>query len=353
MQRLALTILAVSSAIACKPEKDKDKDKSTPAETKTGSKAANSRDAVTDEWYKGMTAQVSSKDFEVGKKIKLTPKDKLIAKLQDSNFLTNTDEEEEETEFGRCLNDKVRTSKFKLKGQVANYQFSGDLAECDKSGNTSKMSFTLSFSIACEHGDLEKLDGLTMDEATKKFRGTATLCDDGKVASASKSELVGADQGQTDKGQSFAREYVSVTVNGNQDGGPCLGTAKDGITTATGCVELYNFKVTKFVLEGEPIPEQLVSDYFKVESRGIEARDDEPWYSAGSMQVDVNGWKGEVSYQDGKTPPQYELKSKDGKETAAGKLTKKTKDKSQLNLNDSNQPQEQQILRLMRRMPGF
>lgn len=314
---LLTLILAAFAISACKPPDTKDKATADHASSPKGD-APDSPHV----WARGIKNFVNRSDLKPSGTL-LTMNKKEVDNLvsEHSIFYAHSDDPEK-TEDRECF-DKLRdAATFQVTGQAAALHAKLDARKCATRDVTySKFDVTIDLAGACENGDLTVLDGMTLEEANKKYDGKST-CDDGGTAHISRTiseleyEKTSRDAGKT--------RVVSVSMRtlyllASADGAPCHSTQATGFASPDDCVEVSFQEITALAIDGKPQPKQVGVRALTARFQDLKAQiGNDPYYESGSMDVEVNDWSGKVIYEGSKVQPTYSLSFKS--EQASGKI---------------------------------
>jgi hypothetical protein len=226
-------------------------------------------------------------------------------------------EEESEISDGEgevdCFGDGLTKVKVSAAGEKLSVDVNLDLTACLKkiwsqeqdgvSAEISKAKMAIYIEQTCVGLDLSSYDGKSMEEME-----TPPECGDSYTLMNMKSEMVGS---MTANGQTM--QINSTTVNSVATGAnePCF-TKKTGDSfEEDGCVEIYK------TVGGEGSQDNEYARYWHKTLTWTDSTKN-TWYTSGSIDVDLNGWSGTVSFQGAETNPSYTMNN--GTETVNGTL---------------------------------
>jgi hypothetical protein len=239
-----------------------------------------------------------------------------------SDFLATEAEipEEESEPIGEgeeevdCFGDGFSKVKVSAAGEKVSVDVNLDLTGCLKklwsqeqdgvSADISKAKLAIYIEQTCVGLDLSSYDGKSLEEME-----TPPECGTTYMLMNMKSEMLGS---MSANGQTT--EINSVTVNSVASGAnePCF-TKKTGETLEEdGCVEIYKS------VGGEGSVDNEYSRYWHKNLTWTDSEKNS-WYTSGSIDVDLNGWSGSVSFQGATTNPSYTMNN--GSETVNGTLS--------------------------------
>ena len=236
----------------------------------------------------------------------------------------STEEEEESSEVDACL-DQFTGSKIKASETSLEWGVSSDLGTCFRDAIASadsepelqvnKFLVTFFLKMTCDSVDLSSFDGLTAEEL---FEADNELledeeCDNSTFLAESKfeSDIVAESPFGT-----LASESVTISYQGDGNGGPCVSSHSDSETTfESGCVE-----IEKSIETSDDVTEE---EFTRIEWFDIKADESsEPlWFISGRKDVIFDNWEGTVTYDGVDNNPAYEFTDNDTGDTASGTIT--------------------------------
>lgn len=208
----------------------------------------------------------------------------------------------------------LSTVEVVAEGDTMSVDINLDMTECLKKawseageGITASVSkAVMSFYIrqTCVGGDLSSFNGKALDDV-----GDVPECDNNKVLMNMTSEMVATISGN---GQTMDINSSSVNVFGTDANEPCLMTKTADGYAQDGCVEI--FKSVGPEGNGD-------NEYTKYTHSNLKwvASPKNTWYTSGSIAVDMNDWTGAVTFRGADINPAYTMEY--GTEEINGTLT--------------------------------
>jgi hypothetical protein len=189
----------------------------------------------------------------------------------------------------------------------------------------------VSFGVTCGKCDFSRFEGKSLDDLQELDIEEASVGGMDSVGHSIGNFKFSFSAKGENKSLSFVRDGVSYEASSTADGKPCTVKKSGSSQTYDGGCRNVNRRITLTdKLDGQSLETEGQEDFSKFLGRGIQsANGNNKWYKAGSMDVTINQWTGQVTYSGVDNAPKYVLKN--GKNTISGTISGPT---AELSLQD-------------------
>lgn len=214
-----------------------------------------------------------------------------------------------------CIGKAMSKHKTKLTGSVLSLAFSEDIKTCVKqqleSGTaSSKATITeatvrVGLSLNCPGVDLSKWKDKVFDE-------TVDMCSAAKKEKRARMNVRYKLKGSLVVGGKTQKLNIDMKyVMSASDDGDCVTTVSGTTSTVNGCIRAN--------VTADTSDDSLGSRFDRQETQKLTYRIKDKYYRSGKMNIELNGWKGNMTYTGASTAPKFSV-TKSG-DTATGTFT--------------------------------
>ena len=178
----------------------------------------------------------------------------------------------------------------------------------------------LNLGVTCEKCDISRFGGKTLADFDEDKVAESLGDKDLEMHFIGNSKSTFSIKGEKKRG-SFELDKVSYSALSIADGKPCpLKKSRNTMTYDDGCRSVSRSITLTNKLDGRSLEDEGQEDFKQLLYRGIQpATGNNKWYKAGSMDVTINQWTGQVTYSGVDNAPKYVLKN--GKNTISGTIS--------------------------------
>ena len=272
----------------------------------------------------------------------LTPPDRLVTRTTDEikteidadrSFFNNAPADDE-AEAETCFSKTIAKHKIEAKRDRIAIAFDADFKTCFKAELTAageditatveEARMKLVIWYECPGVDLRQWDGKPADALMNSDSPCLKATEDVKHA-LNMRYVAKATYKVAGETRTFDVDMKYAAVNPND--GACVARYESGVFTHDDCVSVVRTVDKSTGSAG--------STYARQEAQSLKAKAADKYYRSGKTNIEIDGWKGEMTYSGATTAPKYSMTK--GTQRAAGTFSYKQKDEA-LSLHSASAP---------------